>query len=113
MRARASEPGKSGRKFGLQVDFIARNLIIYKVTDWAAGAAAVLKERENNMNDYILSCCSTADLSAEHFAARDIHEERFPRLDGRVEINHVGTTIGSHTGPGTVALFFWGGERKN
>ena len=25
------------------------------------------------MNDFVLSCCSTADLTAEHFAARDIH----------------------------------------
>lgn len=38
-------------------------------------------------------------------------EERFPKLNGSVEINHIGTTIGSHTGPGTVALFFWGDER--
>ncbi|MDO5134866.1 MAG: DegV family protein [Eubacteriales bacterium] len=38
-------------------------------------------------------------------------EERFPRLLGKVEIYYVGTTIGSHTGPGTVALFFWGKER--
>jgi DegV family protein with EDD domain len=38
-------------------------------------------------------------------------EERFPKLKGRVEINDIGTTIGSHTGPGTVALFFWGDER--
>lgn len=38
-------------------------------------------------------------------------EERFPKLDGKVVINHIGTTIGSHTGPGTVALFFWGDER--
>ena len=35
----------------------------------------------------------------------------FPDLNGKVEINSVGTTIGSHTGPGTVALFFWGDER--
>ena len=40
-------------------------------------------------------------------------EERFPKLNGRVEINDIGTTIGSHTGPGTVALFFWGDERKD
>lgn len=40
-------------------------------------------------------------------------EERFPRLNGEVEINSVGTTIGSHTGPGTVAVFFWGTERKD
>ncbi len=38
-------------------------------------------------------------------------EEAFPHLDGKVLINYVGTTIGSHTGPGTVALFFWGGRR--
>ncbi|MDL2206598.1 DegV family protein [Eubacteriales bacterium OttesenSCG-928-N13] len=43
----------------------------------------------------------------------DAVEQRFPKLNGRVEINHVGTTIGSHTGPGTVALFFWGDEREN
>lgn len=40
-------------------------------------------------------------------------EERFPKLNGRVEINDIGTTIGSHTGPGTVALFFWGKERED
>lgn len=42
----------------------------------------------------------------------DMVEERFKKLSGRVEINHVGTTIGSHTGPGTVALFFWGSQRE-
>ncbi len=36
---------------------------------------------------------------------------KFPRLDGDVKINNIGTTIGSHTGPGTVALFFFGNER--
>lgn len=40
-------------------------------------------------------------------------EERFPGLKGKVLINYVGTTIGSHTGPGTVALFFWGKKREN
>ncbi|MCR5508588.1 MAG: DegV family protein [Lachnospiraceae bacterium] len=38
-------------------------------------------------------------------------EEKFPALKGRIVINFIGTTIGSHTGPGTVALFFWGDER--
>ena len=38
-------------------------------------------------------------------------EERFPHLNGRVLINNIGTTIGAHTGPGTVALFFFGDER--
>lgn len=41
----------------------------------------------------------------------DLVEERFKNLNGKVLINNIGTTIGSHTGPGTVALFFWGRER--
>ena len=40
-------------------------------------------------------------------------EERFNKLNGKVLINYVGTTIGSHTGPGTVALFFWGKKRED
>ena len=40
-------------------------------------------------------------------------EERFPHLNGKVMINSIGTVIGSHTGPGTVALFFFGDERKD
>lgn len=44
-------------------------------------------------------------------AVADLVEAHFPKLDGKVLINDIGTTIGSHTGPGTVALFFWGTER--
>ena len=44
-------------------------------------------------------------------AVADLVEQRFPHLDGKVEIYSVGTTIGSHTGPGTVALFFVGHKR--
>lgn len=38
-------------------------------------------------------------------------EAEFPNLDGKVQISTISTTIGSHTGPGTVALFFWGDKR--
>ncbi len=41
----------------------------------------------------------------------DLIKERFGNLDGDVLINNIGTGIGSHTGPGTVALFFWGDKR--
>lgn len=44
-------------------------------------------------------------------AVADLIEENFPALRGKVELYSIGTTIGSHTGPGTVALFFWGKER--
>ena len=46
-------------------------------------------------------------------AVADLINDRFPRLCGEVEINSIGTTIGSHTGPGTVALFFWGKSRSD
>ena len=54
---------------------------------------------------------SNSDCYEDARAVADLIEARFPRLNGPVEINSVGTTIGSHTGPGTVALFFWGDER--
>mgnify|MGYP000243611271 CR=1 FL=1 len=49
----------------------------------------------------------------KNHAVADEIEQKFPKLNGKVEIYSVGTTIGSHTGPGTVALFFWGDERKD
>lgn len=44
-------------------------------------------------------------------AVAKLVESRFKNLAEPVTINSIGTTIGSHTGPGTVALFFWGGKR--
>ena len=41
----------------------------------------------------------------------ELVEQNFNHLNGKVQINDIGTTIGSHTGPGTIALFFWGKER--
>ena len=38
--------------------------------------------------------------------------EKFPRVKS-VTIFPIGGTIGAHTGPGTVALFFWGKKRKD
>lgn len=45
-------------------------------------------------------------------AVADLIEARFPKLCGRVEINNIGTAIGCHSGPGTVAIFFWGSRRQ-
>ena len=62
--------------------------------------------------DYSGKCyISHSACPADARAVADLVEARFPRLSGKVEIDSVGTTIGSHTGPGTVALFFWGSER--
>ncbi len=37
--------------------------------------------------------------------------EQIPALKGNIAINNIGTVIGSHTCPGTVALFFMGDKR--
>lgn len=60
-------------------------------------------------NDKCYICHS--DCIEDAKAVKALVEARFPKLKGEVEINWIGTTIGSHTGPGTVALFFWGDQR--
>lgn len=55
-----------------------------------------------------ISCSACFDDAQ---AVANMVEERFPKLNGKVVINNIGTTIGAHTGPGTVALFFWGDVR--
>lgn len=62
-----------------------------------------------NYNGKCFICNSMCEDDAKEVAA--LVEQAFPSLDGKVEIFTIGTTIGSHTGPGTVALFFWGDER--
>ena len=51
-------------------------------------------------------------MDAEANQLKSMIEEAFPSLDGCVEINPIGTVIGSHTGPGTVALFFFGTDKR-
>ena len=43
----------------------------------------------------------------------DLIEAHFPKLKGKVEIFPIGMTIGAHTGPGTIALFFFGPKRED
>ena len=40
-------------------------------------------------------------------------EDRFPKLKGKIRLCDIGTIIGSHAGPGTVAAFFLGDERPH
>ncbi len=62
--------------------------------------------------DYSGECfISQSDFLEDAKEVARLVEERFPKLNGKVLINSIGTTIGSHTGPGTIALFFWGEER--
>ncbi|MDO4419621.1 MAG: DegV family protein [Ruminococcus sp.] len=74
--------------------------------------AEMMKQHAQDGLDYSGRCfiCNSACLEDAQMVA-ELVEEAFPKLTGKVEIFDIGTTIGSHTGPGTVALFFWGDER--
>lgn len=73
---------------------------------------AKMEEDAENGLDYNGKCFISQSACYEDAkAVADLIEARFPNLNSKVVINNIGTTIGSHTGPGTVALFFWGSER--
>lgn len=73
-----------------------------------------MKEHAQDGEDYSGKCYISQSACYEDARkVADLVEEAFPKLSGKVVINNIGTTIGSHTGPGTVALFFWGDVRKD
>ena len=62
--------------------------------------------------DYSGKCfISNSACLADAEAVASRVEDTFKNLNGKVMINNIGTVIGSHTGPGTVALFFYGDKR--
>lgn len=78
---------------------------------------AIVDRMEENAEkglDYDGKCFISMSACEEDAAeVARLVEERFPKLNGRVLINNIGNLIGSHTGPGTVALFFWGNKRED
>lgn len=69
------------------------------------------KYAENGLN-YTEKCyISHSDCYNDAKILSDMIQENFKNIKEPVLINSIGTTIGSHAGPGTVALFFWGQER--
>lgn len=73
-----------------------------------------MEQYAENGLDYDGKCYISMSACPEYAnAVKDKIEARFTNLKGKVEIYSIGTTIGSHTGPGTVALFFFGSKRTN
>ena len=99
----------------MNVDFEGRLIPRYKIRTKKKVIQAIvdkMAEQAEGGTDYNGKCFishSACEEDAKAVAA--LVEERFPNLNGHVLINSIGTTIGSHTGPGTVALFFWGQKR--
>lgn len=99
----------------LNVDYLGRLIPRYKIRTKRKVIQAIvdkMAEYADDGTDYSGKCYISHSACYEDArAVADLVESRFPRLNGRVLINSIGTTIGAHTGPGTVALFFWGKER--
>ncbi|MBQ9720138.1 MAG: DegV family protein [Oscillospiraceae bacterium] len=99
----------------LNMDNLGRLIPRYKIRTKKKVIRECVKKMEEHArggHDYDGKCfISMSACLPEARAVADLVEEKFPKLNGKVLINNIGTTIGSHTGPGTVALFFWGDER--
>lgn len=99
----------------LNVDYEGRLIPRAKIKGKKKVIKAIVAKMEEfadngyDYNDKVYLCHSNCLEDAKQVAA--LVEEKFPKTAGKIEINNIGTTIGSHTGPGTVALFFWGQER--
>ena len=76
--------------------------------------ALTMTEQADNGTAYDGRCyISHAACLSDAIAVKELVESYCPALKGKVEIYDVGTTIGAHTGPGTVALFFLGKVRND
>lgn len=99
----------------LNVDFEGRLIPRFKIRTKKKVIAATVEQMEKhaeNGYDYDKDCFISHSYCYEDaVAVKEQVEAKFPKLAGKVQIFPIGTTIGSHTGPGTVALFFWGDER--
>lgn len=83
------------------------------------GKKQAIKEMVNMMEvhatdrlDYSRKCFISHSACFEDAQmVANLIEEKFKSLNGKVMINNIGTVIGAHTGPGTIALFFEGDKR--
>ena len=101
----------------LNMDDKGRLIPREKIRTKAKVIERIVKKMEEDAQDgldYSGKCyISNSACYEDAKAVAELVEARFKKLNGKVVINSIGTTIGSHTGPGTVALFFFGKKREN
>ena len=75
--------------------------------------AARMIERAEGGEEYDGYCyISHSEADEEVEALKEILMKHFPNIKGGIKVFNIGTVIGSHTGPGTVALFFMGKDKE-
>ena len=99
----------------LNMDMEGRLIPRYKIRTKRKVIEAIVKQMEEHADnglDYTGKVYLSHSACYEDAkAVADLIESRFTKLEKSVPIYDIGTTIGSHTGPGTVALFYWGDKR--
>ena len=78
-----------------------------KAMEGQVGKMMEFADKGTDYDGYCFISNSHCDEDAKKLA--DMVKEKFPKV--KPQIYHIGTTIGSHTGPGTIALFFVGAKR--
>ncbi len=72
----------------------------------------MMEQHAENGTEYSGKCyISQSACMEEALTLKALIEKKFPKLVGNIEIDTIGTVIGSHTGPGTFVVFFWGDAR--
>lgn len=66
---------------------------------------------ENGINYQDKCYISCSDCYNDAYILANLIEKKFHKLKEKVVINDIGTTIGCHTGPGVIAVFFFGNDR--
>ena len=105
----------AGIKPQIHVDDEGRLIVIGKIRGRKKALQSLVDYRaekmgsweQENRDDYVFISHSDALEDAEY--VRDLIKERFGME--HFLINHIGPTIGAHTGCGTIALFFMGESR--
>lgn len=101
----------------MNVDYLGRLIPRFKIRGKQNALKELvnqMKEHAQNGTDYSGKCYISHSYCSEdaECVANEIRKN-FPNIDGEISIFNIGSTIGCHSGPGTVALFFWGDKREN
>lgn len=100
----------------LEMNSIGKIVPRKKIRGKKNATVEIIKQMEKNAdnglmyNDKCYICNSNCLIDALYL--KDEIEKKFPNLIGKIQINTIGTTIGSQCGPGTVAVFFYGKIRN-
>jgi len=101
----------------MNVDYLGRLIPRFKIRTKKKvikETVAVMMKHVRDGADYDGKCyISNSYCEEDAKAVAALIEQNCPKLKDKIKIFTIGTTIGSHTGPGTVALFFWGDKRED